>query len=245
MKKPVFMQGARAALGPPGLILMVTFFAFGTFLGSLNYPLLIGLGLTISTFAIPSQIILIDELSRGSSIVAATIAASLTAVRLLPMTMSLVPVLRGSKTPHWQLYALCHFNSVTIWLQSQESLRTLPRDDRPPFFVGLCFCLVILTSFTTIIGFYAAHLLPPTLLAAALLVTPVYFFLSLFNTARVQADKLAFLFGTTLAIPLMHFAPDLALVGGGLIGGTAAYFLGRRKNDTARKADTQDKGYGE
>lgn len=229
MKNQILLKGAAAALGPPGLILMVTFFAFGTFLGSLGYPLLIGLGLTLSTFAIPSQIVLIDELSRGTGIVAATLAASLTAVRLLPMTMSLVPVLKGSKTRNWQLYALCHFNSVTIWLQAQKSLRTIRRDDRPVFFIGLCLCLLILTSTTTIIGYYAAHLLPPILLAAALLVTPVYFFLSLFGTASSHADKLAFLFGAVLAIPLMYLAPDLALVGGGVIGGTAAWLLGRER----------------
>lgn len=245
MTRHVFFKGTMASLHPPGIVLMVTFFTFGTFLASYDYPLIVGVGLTLTTFAVPSQIILIDELSRGTSIVAATIAASLTAVRLLPMTMSLLPLLRGKDTPQWQLYALSHFNSATIWLQSLETLPKMPRAERATFYLGLCIALSLLTTLTTIAGFYAAHLLPPTLLAAALLITPVYFFLSLFGTARVMADRLAFLFGTLLTFPLMAYAPEFALVGAGVAGGTVAYAIGRYNNTRPQNAGEQAKGPGE
>lgn len=233
------LKGAKGAFAPPGLVLMIAFFTFGAFAASLKFSLAAAIGLTITTFAIPSQIVLMDELSRGSTLLAATFAASLTAVRLLPLTMSLMPVLRGEKTKRPILYALSQFISITIWLQSLAAFKDMPREQRIPYYLGLCLSLMMLNLLTTTAGFYAAHLLPQKLLAAALMITPVYFFVSLFGTTRTKADKLAFLFGTLLAIPLIWIIPDLALLTAGVAGGSAAYYFGhcypRRKAENRQK----------
>ncbi len=209
---------------------MITFFAFGAMVRALEFPLAVGIGLTLSTFAIPSQIVLLDEISRGTAVITTMIAITLTAVRLFPMTMSLMPILRTPSTPRWQQYALSHFIAVSVWVQSMFSLPSLKRQDRIPFYLAHCLTIISLTVATTIAGFYIAQSLPPLYLAAALMITPLYFFLSLFHTATRKAEKYAFLFGTALAIPMMSQIPDYALILAGLIGGSMAYFLDRLLN---------------
>ena len=227
MKKKLIIAGAKSAFAPPGIILMITFFAFGAMVRALEFPLAVGIGLTITTFAIPSQIVLLDEISRGTAIITTMIAVTLTAVRLFPMTMSLLPILRAPSTLRWQQYALSHFVAVSVWVQSMISLPNLKREDRIPFYITHCLTIMSLTVATTIAGFYIAQSLPPLYLAAALIITPLYFFLSLFRTAARKAEKYACLFGTVLAIPMMIHIPDYALILAGVIGGSMAYCLDR------------------
>lgn len=234
MKRKIIISGMKSAFAPPGMILMITFFAFGAMVRALEFPLAVGIGLTMSTFAIPSQIVLLDEISRGTAVLTTMIAVTLTAVRLFPMTMSLMPILRNPSTPRWQQYALSHFNAVSVWVQSMFSLPSLEREDRVPFYIAHCLTIMSLTVTTTIAGFYIAQSLPPLYLAAALIITPLYFFLSLFRTAARKAEKYAFLFGTTLAIPMMIQIPDYALILAGVVGGAMAYFLDRLLNKTGK-----------
>jgi len=230
MKGKQVIAGAKTALSPSGIVLMIAFFAFGALVRSVDFPLSVGVGLTLFTFAIPSQIVLVDELSRGASIFTAVIATTLTAVRLFPLTMSLMPTLREPSTPKWQQYGLSHFNAITVWIQSMNSLPALERADRISFYLGHCCMMMCLTVGTTILGYYSAQHLSLTYLAGALMITPIYFFLSLFAGSKTFCDRLAFLFGTLFAIPMMIFFPDLAILGAGFLGGTLAYVLGRAKS---------------
>lgn len=227
MKRKIILAGAKSAFAPPGIILMITFFAFGAMVRALEFPLALGIGLTLTTFAIPSQIVLLDEVSRGAAVLTTIIAVTLTAIRLFPMTMSLLPILRTPSTPRWQQYLLSHFIAVSVWVQSMISLPSLEREDRVPFYIAHCLTIISLTVATTIAGFYVAQSLPALYLAAALIITPLYFFLSLFRTATRKAEKYACLFGTVLAIPMMIHIPDYALILAGVIGGSMAYCLDR------------------
>ena len=224
-----FKKGVRTALAPAGLVLILTFFAFGALVKATDLPLIFGVSLTLFVFAIPGQVVLVDELARNAIPFAIFMSVMLTAIRLLPLTLSLMAVLRTPQTPKWLLYLLAHFIAVTVWVQSMISLPKLPKEQRAIHCLGLCMGLLGLTTLSTITGFYTAHLLPPIAVAATLMVTPTYFFLSLITTSQTFTDRLAFLLGVLLAIPLALYWPQLALLGAGLIGGTLAYLIGRMK----------------
>ncbi len=223
-----FLSGAKTSLAPAGLVLFFTFFAYGALVASSDLPIELGLGLTIFVFAIPGQVVLVDEIARGSSLITAGIVTTFTAIRLLPLTVSLLPVLRSKNTPKWLEFAIAHFIAVTVWVQSMINLPRLPKEARAIHCLGFCLALLLFTSFGTVLGFYAAHLLPPDIAAATLMVTPIYFFLSLLETSKRKTEKIAFALGLALAIPLTIWSPNWALIGSGLIGGTIAYIIAKK-----------------
>ena len=214
---------------PAGIVLFTTFFAYGALVNGTNIDLSVGLGLSLFTFAVPGQVVLVDELARGGSILTAAIATTLTAIRLLPLSVSMMPVVRDKDTPRWMLMIIVHYVAVTVWIQSMQLLPKLPREQRAPFCLGMCLSLSSMALVATVIGFYASHLLPPNVAAATLLITPMYFFLSTFGAVKHLAEKYAFAIGSVLSIFFIYTYPDLALLGTGMIGGTAAYFIARRK----------------
>lgn len=224
-----FLNGTRTALSPAGLVLFLTFFAYGALVASSNLPLELGVALTIFVFAIPGQVVLVDEIARGSSLMTAGLLTTFTAIRLLPLSTSLLPIIRHSSNPKWMIVAISHFIAVTVWLQSMLDLPKLPREHRASHCLGFCLGLLFFTSLGTVIGFYSAQHLPTNIAAATLMVTPIYFFLSLFETAKKNTDKLAFAFGATMAIPLNILEPNLALISSGIIGGTAAYIIVKKR----------------
>ena len=224
-----FLKGARTSLSPAGMVLFLTFFAYGALVASSGLPLELGLVLTIFVFAIPGQVVLVDEIARGSGLIAAGLLTTLTAIRLLPLAVSLLPVMRHPSNPKWMTLAIAHFIAVTVWLQSMIDLPKLPKEHRASHCLGFCLGLLLFTSIGTVIGFYAAQYLPSHLAAATLMITPIYFFLSLFQTAKRKTDKYAFALGGGMAIPLTIWEPNFALIGSGLIGGTIAYLIAKRR----------------
>ena len=78
---------------------------------------------TVLVWAAPAQVILISALGGGASLFEAAIAVTLSAIRLFPMVVALLPLLRGQRTRLRDLLLPTHFTSVSMWV---ESLRLLP-----------------------------------------------------------------------------------------------------------------------
>lgn len=246
--KHPFVTGAITALSPPGLVLIVTFFAFGALVSSLDLPFELALGMTIFMFAIPGQVVLVDELARGGSLITAAIATTFSAIRLMPLAFSMMPILRTDNTPKWKEILISHFIAVTVWTQSMLSLPHIEPKHRADHCLGFCLALLVLTITATIIGFNFAHHLPKYLASASLMVTPIYFFLSLFKTASNKTDQLAFFMGTIIAIPMVLYTPEIALIGAGLIAGTFAYYVQsakQKKSETESEAGNKSQTYGD
>lgn len=223
-----FFRGVgRVATSLPALILMTTFIGFGALARETGLTVGQAVFMTGLVWALPSQIVLIGAISAGTGLAATFVAVALSAVRLLPMTMALAPVLRGEKTPKPILVLLSHFVAVTAWVEAMVRLPKLPRQARVPFFAGFVVTLSSLNMLATGIGHIAAAAVPPMFAAALAFLTPVYFLMSLTAAARLGADRAAMAFGLVLG-PVFHFVlPGLDLMWTGLVGGTAAYLLHR------------------
>ena len=182
--------------------------------------------LAISTaliFAAPAQVILITALGAGSPLFEVAIAVTLSAIRLFPMVVALLPVLRGPKTRTRELVIPTHFTSVSMWVESLRILPSLPFARRVAFCNGLSVAYCGTAVVFGFVGSYLAAGLPALLSAALLFITPLSFLMSTARNARAAIDRLALVLGLLLAPLFTYFQIGLDLMWTGVIGETLAY----------------------
>ncbi len=223
-----FLRGMQAAaISAAGFILAATGTGFGALAHDLGFTFGHVMFISAFVFALPAQVLVVDELARGAGIAGAALAVGLTAVRLLPMTVSMMPLIRDEKLPRWlHIYAV-HFLAVTAWLEGNRLLPSLPVRVRLPFFAGLGTGFMVLMAIGAGIGFVLSAKLPPVLAAALLLMTPIYFTCSLLLSARTRTDHLAILLGGVLGPVLFKLVPGFDLLIAGTVGGTIGWLAGR------------------
>ncbi|MEZ5924537.1 MAG: AzlC family ABC transporter permease [Hyphomicrobiaceae bacterium] len=226
--RTAFVRGLREFPVVPAIILLSAVMGFGALARDLGLDLGVAVFSTAAIFALPGQVALLTEQLHGASLVATALAVALTATRLLPMAVVLAPYLRGSRLPRWMLVPAIHFCAVTLWVTGMRRLPELAPADRLPYFLGSALPLYGLALLTTAIGFLIAGEVPVLIAAALFFLTPIYFVLSMIQSAmRSPVDRLAIVFGLGLGPVLARLTPGLDLLLAGLVGGTAAYLIGR------------------
>jgi predicted branched-subunit amino acid permease len=230
-----FARGFKHAARLPMFVMALTFLG----IGSLAYEAGVSLGFALaSTFLIwagPAQVIFFGAVIQGLSLPAIALSVCLSSVRLLPMCVSLLPLLRRRNQGVALSVYTAHHIAVTGWVESIRRLPDMPEHARLPWFLGLVHGLYLSAAIATITGFMLSASVPRELAAGLLFVTPIYFIAALFRNAREPMDWMALVFGFALAPllkPLVSGGVDLLAVG--LIGGTAAWLAQRWIN--ARRA---------
>lgn len=222
-----FWYGLGAMFATPGYVLMAGSVGFGALARDMGIDVGIAMWMSVVFYALPGQVVLADQIGRGASIIAAAFAVTLTAVRLLPMTVTLAPYMRDPKGRRWLEILAVHFIAVTAWIEGHRRLSVLPDDLRLPHFLGFGLSFMICTVGGSAAGFFLAALVPIAVTAALLFFTPLYFSLSLVASSRRFADYLAIVLGVLIGPTVYVRSPDLDLLVAGLVGGTIAYVVGR------------------
>lgn len=208
---------------------------FGTFvgIGALGHDFGFSfLWMVLSTaliWAAPAQVILISALGTGAGAIEAAIAVTLSGVRLLPMVVALMPMLRAENTRARDLVLPAHFTAISMWVESLRLLPSIPREQRIGFCNGLSAGLLLSAVLATAAGFYLAGSLPRVYAAALLFLTPLSFTVSVVSNSRLLVDRLAFGFGLMLGPLLAALKVDLDLLWSGVIGGSLAYLVHRTR----------------
>jgi predicted branched-subunit amino acid permease len=222
-----FLRGARETPVLIALILSFSFVGFGALTKATGLSLFDTLFMSVFIFALPGQVVLVDQIGRGASMLTAAIAVTATAVRLLPMTVALLPVIRDRSGPKWLEFAASQFVAVTVWVEALRRAPTQPRPFRTAYTLGIGAFLAVTCSIGAVIGFLLAASVPKIFAAALLFLTPIYFTLSMIASSRSNIELLPIGVGLALG-PLMHIAlPQWDLLVTGLIGGTLSYFVAR------------------
>ncbi|MGA9004756.1 MAG: AzlC family ABC transporter permease, partial [Pseudolabrys sp.] len=182
---------------------------------------------TVLVWAAPAQVILISALGAGSALIEAAIAVTLSAIRLFPMVVALLPLLRGEGTRLRDLLLPTHFTSVSMWVESIRLLPGVPRERRIAFCNGLAVGYMSTAASFGFVGYYLAAELPPLFAGALLFLTPLSFLLSTARNAKAMMDKLALVLGLLLGTILTATNVQLDLLWTGIGGGTLAYIVHR------------------
>jgi predicted branched-subunit amino acid permease len=182
---------------------------------------------TVLVWAGPAQVILISALGAGAAPAEAAIAVSLSGMRLLPMVVALLPMLRGPGTRTRALLLPAHFTSVSMWVESLRLLPGLPQERRIAFCNGLSAGFMAAATAAGFVGFHLAAELPALFACALLFLTPVSFLVSTARNARAAMDKLALVLGLAIGAFATARHVELDILWAGVGGGTLAYVLHR------------------
>lgn len=205
------------------LVLFATYLGIGALAHDTHFSLGWVLASTLLIWAGPAQIILISTLGSGATVVQAAVAVTLSAIRLFPMVVSVLPILRTPRTKRRHLLLVTHFIAVTLWVECYRLLPRVPRERRVAFVHGLGCALLINCMIATTIGYQLAANLPPLFAAAILMLTPLAFLLSTARNCREISDVLALALGLALypAIAMLQTGVDVLI--SGLSAGSIAY----------------------
>src|SRR3979411_309816 len=205
------------------LVLFATYLGIGALAHDTQFSLGWALASTVLVWAGPAQIILISTLGSGATAVQAAIAVTVSAIRLFPMVVSVLPMIRTPQTKRRHLLLVTHFIAVTLWVECYRLLPQVPRQRRIAFThglgIGLCSVCLVATS----IGYGLAANLPQLFAAAILLLTPLAFLLSTARNCRQLADILALALGLALfpLASMLHTGVDILI--SGVSAGSIAY----------------------
>src|SRR6202171_6110208 len=193
------------------LVLFATYLGRGALAHDTHFSLGWVLASTALVWAGPAQIILISTLGSGATVVQAAIAVTVSAIRLFPIVVYVLPMMRTPQTKRRHLVLATHFIAVTLWVECFRLLPQVPRERRIAFThgLGIGLCAVCLTA--TALGYGLAANLPQLFAAAILLLTPLAFLLSTARNCRQISDILALALGLGL-FPLaasLHTGVDI------------------------------------
>lgn len=223
-----FFAGARAAcFSVMSYVLIGTYIGIAALAHDFGFSVWWVMASTVLVWAGPGQVILISSLGTGAPLIEAVVACSLSSARLLPMVISLLPIMRSPDTPLHKLLLPAHLTAVSMWIELQRLLPAVPREARIAFGNGLGLAFMMAAHVGTVVGFYLATSLPSWLTAGMLFITPMSFLISTTRNCRLLMDWLALAFGLVVGPVLAWQQVGLDILWTGLGAGTAAYALHR------------------
>jgi predicted branched-subunit amino acid permease len=228
-------RGVGDALGVPSLVLVATMLGIGGLAHDTGFPIGATVLSTVVIWAGPAQVILFGSIATGMALPAIALAICFSSLRFLPMTVSLLPLMRLPEHRRWQLLLAGHLVAVTNWTEGMRRLPPLPMRGRYPYFIAFGLTTLSTSALATAAGFMLASKLPGVLAAALLFITPLFFSASLAAGARRLVDWAAILLGFSLAPAAAYLlGPQFDILTGGLLGGTLAFGLHALRRRWAR-----------
>jgi predicted branched-subunit amino acid permease len=224
----IFLAGWRAAWTSVfALVLIGTFVGVGALAHEYGFSLSWVLLSTLLIWAAPAQVILLSALGAGATPLEAALAVGLSGVRLLPMVVSLLALIKQPDTRSRDLILPAHLTAVSMWVEALRLVPTLPRAQRIGFCNGLGIAFMVAAHGGALVGFYLAASLPALLNAGLLFLTPMSFLISTARNANLLADRLALGMGLVVGPLLAYERVSLDLLWTGIITGTCAYGVHR------------------
>jgi predicted branched-subunit amino acid permease len=208
-------------------VITVTYIGFGALTHDYGLPVVWAMLSTVLLWAGPAQVILATALGSGTAPIECALAVGLSSVRLLPMVVALLPMIRREHMRGWRLLVPVHFIAVSVWVEMMRLAPVIPRERRILFCSGVGTLLLIAGVTATGIGYYLSAALPALFGAAAMFITPISFLVSTARNSRLLLEKAALALGLLIG-PILAFGKiELDLLWTGIVGGTLAYALGR------------------
>jgi predicted branched-subunit amino acid permease len=224
---PAWRLGVAEAFGVPAAVLGAGFIGYGALSADAGYSLWITTFSTVVIWALPGQLVLHEMYGVGAAPIGIVLAVALTAVRFLPMAVTLMPLVRDERHSRLKLYLAAHFVSMTSWAVGMRRCTDLPREDRLAYLVGFSVTCWSACLVTGAVGYFAGGLLPQSVRLGSVFLTPLYFLCILIGDARTRLARVALLCGAVGGPAFYLLDPQWGLLLAGVAGGSLAYVLQR------------------
>lgn len=225
--RAAFVLGVREASAIPAATLAAGYLGFGALAAGHGIPAVGAVLSTLTIWALPGQLILVEMHATHAPLLAVVISVSLSSARFLPMTASLLPSMLHERYRRWHYYAIAQLLAMTGWTMARLRFPELPRAQRLPWLAGFAALCCTASALATAVGYTLADQLTPLLKLGLAFLAPMYYLLIMLGGVRERRTALA-IAGGVIAGPLLFLlSPDWSVLGGGLIGGTLAYLVER------------------
>ena len=120
----VFFDGMRAsATSIFSYVLIGTYIGVGALAYDFGFSLIWVMLSTLLVWVGPGQVILISALGGGAPLVEVALAVGLSSVRLFPMVVTLLPLIRTPATRYRDLLLPAHMTAVSMWVEALRLCR--------------------------------------------------------------------------------------------------------------------------
>ena len=228
INKKFFFKGFKSILtyDSPAIALGCCFIAIGALLKNLGFNFQETVFSTMLTYALPGSLVMAEPLLIGASLLNIFLAVWFVNARLYPMAVSLFPLMMHKNQPKWKYYFSCHFIAVSAWLIMKSNYKTVPKEQRIDFWIGIGSATWSVAVLGTFIGFYFSEYLNKDMMMGLAILNPVYFLCMMVGASKTIQITLSVILGTILG-PIFYFlSPEWSILLGGIIGGTIAYLIG-------------------
>lgn len=214
--------------GVPSFALFTTMIGFGAIAREAGLDIYVTVATTMFVWGMPGQVAFADLYAAGASGLVIFTAVALANMRMLPMTVSGLPMmhLKEHKQGLFRNIVIAHLLAITGWAQLTAARNKVPPMGVLPYYLGFVSVVYVAANLGTVFGFYLSDIVPDPVIRVAVYVTPLYIVL-LVSSARVWANRLAVLLGAILGPLTYPILGDWCILAAGIGGGTAAVVVAR------------------
>lgn len=217
--------GFVEALGAPALVLGSGYIGFGALAGDAGVSLLLALVSTVTIFALPAQIAMVEMWQLGTPVAALVLAVAMTNARFLPMAATLLPQMRHPRWTRWHYAFAAHCIAMSGWAIAMRRNPEMQAEHRLPFFCGFTLGLWLACLVGTAAGYYISGNVPDQLTVGLVFLNPIYFILILVRETRTRLGIVALSCGAVAGPPVHMWIPDWSLIVGGALAGILAFVI--------------------
>ena len=225
--RAAFAGGARDYAGLPAVAMAAGFVGFGAIVRDTGLDLAQAMATTAGMTQIPAQIVMVETAQAGAGLAGVFLAVAFIGARLLPMAVSLMPILRPGARSQVELYAGVYVMATMAWSHSMRRCPDLPTDQRMPYFWGVALANLVVVVAGTAAGHTLAGTVAPEIVLGLVFLTPVFFLLLFAAESPDRSGVAALALGAVLGPAIHLVSPEWSVLAGGILAGTAAYTLGR------------------
>ena len=226
-----FFKGFKSikGVGSPAIALGASFVAIGALLKNLGFSIQESIFSTFLTYALPGSLVMAESMFIGASLINIFVAVWLVNARLYPMTVSLMPLLMHKKQSRWKYYLSCHFIAVSSWLIMKDNYKTIEKENRIDFWIGIGTATWSVAIFSTVIGYLASDFLNKDILIGLAIVNPIYFICMMIGAMKSIEISLSVILGSILGPAFLFFISRMVHFIWRFLGWYCSFFIWRKK----------------
>lgn len=229
--RDAFRAGMSDGFGIPGLGLFVSMMGFGAIALEAGLGPWVTFLTTVFVWGLPGQVAFAELYGSAAGWFALFVAVTLANMRMLPMTASGLPMmhLRGHGVGFAGRCLAAQFLAITGWAHIAIATEKYKPHCIFPYYIGLSIIIYCSALVGTMVGYYLNDFASDTATRIAVFSTPIYLILMVAGARRVM-NQWAVGLGIAICPPLYLVIGDWSVMVAGLLGGTMAFLLKRRKD---------------